>query len=217
MSFTPEQIEAARKHLQRSDPVMRKLIPRVGPFTLRPNRNHFHMLMRSIISQQISTKAAHSIRLRVEALLKPKTPTAKNLATLSDEALRSGGISPQKLRYLRDLCEHVLEGRLRLRRLANLADEEVISELIQVKGIGRWTAQMFLMFSLGRLDVLPHDDLGIRSAVFRLYKLGELPDRETCLRIAEPWRPYATVASWYCWRSGDLEKNEKAFATDYPV
>jgi DNA-3-methyladenine glycosylase II len=217
MSFTPEQIQAALKHLKRSDPVMRKLIRDVGPFTLRPNRNHFRMLIRSIISQQISTKVARSIRLRVESLVKPKTPTAKNLVKLSDETLRSAGLSPQKTRYLRDLCEHVLDDRLRLRRLGNLPDEEVITELIQVKGIGLWTAQMFLMFSLGRLDILPHDDLGIRSAIRHLYDLDELPGKETCHQIAEPWRPYATVASWYCWRSGDLEKNEQISAAEYPV
>ena len=217
MSFTPEQIQAALKHLKRSDPVMKTLIRDVGPFTLRPNRNHFRMLMRSIISQQISTKAARSIRLRVESLVKPKTPTAKNFSQLSEETLRSAGLSPQKTRYLRDLCEHVLEGRLRLRRLENLPDEEVIAELIQVTGIGRWTAQMFLMFSLGRLDILPHDDLGLRSAIRHLYGLDELPDKEACHQIAEPWRPYATVASWYCWRSGDLEKNEKTPAAEYPV
>jgi DNA-3-methyladenine glycosylase II len=206
MSFTLEQIQAALKHLKRSDPVMKKLIRDVGPFTLRPNRNHFRMLMRSIISQQISTKAARSIRLRVEALVKPKTPTAINLVQLSDSTLRSAGLSPQKTRYLRDLCEHVLDGRLRLRSLRNLPDEEVIDELTEVKGIGRWTAQMFLMFSLGRLDILPHDDLGIRSAMRDLYDLDGLPDKEACYKIADPWRPYATVACWYCWRSGDLDK-----------
>lgn len=207
MSFTSEQITSALKHLKRSDPVMRAVIRRVGPFTLQTNRSHFRMLMRSIISQQISTKAALSIRLRVEALVKPKRPTAKNLAAVTDDELRSAGVSPQKLRYMRDLCDHVLEKRLRLRSLARLDDEEVIAELIQVKGIGLWTAQMFLMFSLGRLDVFPHDDLGIRSAIKNLYGLDELPGREQSHEIAEQWRPYATVASWYCWRSGDLEKD----------
>jgi DNA-3-methyladenine glycosylase II len=117
------------------------------------------------------------------------------------DELRLAGLSRQKASYLVDLATHVFEGRLNLNRIGRLSDDAVIESLIEVKGIGVWTAQMFLIFSLGRLDVLPHGDLGVRMAIQRLYGLDELPDRETCHRIAEPWRPYASIAAWYCWRS----------------
>jgi DNA-3-methyladenine glycosylase II len=124
---------------------------------------------------------------------------------LPDDELRAAGISPQKLNYIRDLCENVLDGRLILNHIGRKSDEGVIEELIQVKGIGRWTVQMFLIFSLGRLDVFPHDDLGIRTNIRNLYGLSDLPDKKISQRIAEPWRPYASVASWYCWRYGDAK------------
>jgi len=162
------------------------------------------MLVRSIISQQISGKAAQSIRQRLEALVAPEKISPHNLAGLSVAELRSAGVSPQKASYLHDLAAKVDAGTVRLARVARMTDEEVIAELVQVKGIGVWTAQMCLMFSLGRLDVFPHDDLGIRAAIRNLYGLTDLPDRETSNEIARPWRPYATVASWYCWRSHEL-------------
>jgi DNA-3-methyladenine glycosylase II len=115
--------------------------------------------------------------------------------------MRRAGLSPQKQAYLKDLALHVEQRLLRLERMGRMADEEVIAELIAVKGIGRWTAQMFLIFTLGRPDIFPHDDLGVRTAIKRAYGLDELPSKEQSHQIAEPWRPYATVASWYCWRS----------------
>jgi DNA-3-methyladenine glycosylase II len=179
------------------------VIDRAGPFTLRPDRERFAMLVYSIIAQQVSTAAATSIRRRVQQLVGPRiTPQA--LAAVDDAQLRAAGVSPQKLRYLRDLTDKTLLGALRFRRHARLDDEAIVTELTQVKGIGVWTAQMFLIFSLGRLDVLPSDDLGLRTAVQRLYGLSERPDHDTCQRIALPWRPYASVASWYCWRSLEL-------------
>jgi DNA-3-methyladenine glycosylase II len=126
------------------------------------------------------------------------------VAALSTQQLRAAGLSPQKTSYLHDLAAKVRDGTVRLDRVHRMSDEEVIAELIQVKGIGVWTAQMFLMFSLGRPDVFPHDDLGIRAALRKLYGLADLPRREESLAIAEPWRPYATIACWYCWRSLDL-------------
>jgi DNA-3-methyladenine glycosylase II len=197
--------------------VLREVIRQVGPYTLRPQRDRFGMLVRSIVSQQISVMAARSIRRRLEALVLPARPTAANLAALSPEQLRSAGLSPQKTGYLVDLCRHVLEARLDLRRIGRKPDEEVIADLVQVKGIGRWTAQMFLIFSLGRLDVLPHDDLGVRAAIRRLYGLAELPDRATSERIAGPWRPYASVGAWYCWRSIDLARSNGRPGAGYPV
>lgn len=124
---------------------------------------------------------------------------------LSREEMRLCGISPQKAKYLHDLAEHVSSGRLPLHRLGRLSDDEIIERLVAVKGIGRWTGQMFLMFSLGRPDILPHDDLGVRSAMRRLYDLPDMPNREKIDEIAAPWRPFATVACWYLWRSLEMK------------
>lgn len=203
MRYSRERVEAAITHLHAADPVMSRLIARVGPYTLRPQRDRFGMLVRSILSQQISTSAARSIRKRVEQLVAPDKPTAQSLARLTVTQLRSAGVSPQKAAYLLDLSEKALDGTLNLAAIGRLSDEDAIERLVQVKGIGLWTAQMFLMFSLGRLDVFPHDDLGIRVALRNLYELKDLPDKATSHAIAQPWRPYATVASWYCWRSID--------------
>lgn len=194
------------RHLRRRDPVLGAVIKAAGPFTLKTHRDRFGMLVRSIISQQISGSAARSIQRRLYELVLPGKIAPETLARLTPEKLRTAGVSPQKAKYLLDLAGKVSMGEVRLRRVARMSDEEVIEELIQVKGIGVWTAQMFLMFSLGRLDVFPHDDLGIRSALKNLYGLRELPDKETSHRIAAPWRPYATIASWYCWRSHEVEK-----------
>jgi DNA-3-methyladenine glycosylase II len=205
MPFDPDAISAARRHLRRQDPVMRRLVDVVGPFTLKVRRDRFRMLVRSIISQQISGKAARSIGKRLEDLVAPQKITPHTLAARTIAELRSAGISPQKAGYLHDLAAKVDSGAVRLARTGRMADEEVIDELVQVKGIGVWTAQMFLMFSLGRLDVFPHDDLGIRSALKNLYDLAELPDKEISHEIARPWRPYATIASWYLWRSHEVK------------
>jgi DNA-3-methyladenine glycosylase II len=193
-------------HLRAADPVMKRLVDAVGPFLLRPNRNRFATLARSIISQQISTIAARSIRERLEALLPADGLTPQNLVGLNLSRLRSVGLSRPKASYMLDLAQKAIDGTVRLDRIGRLSDEDVIRMLIQVKGIGRWTAEMFLMFSLGRLDVLPCDDLGIRSALKNLYGLEALPDKNTCAQIAAPWRPYATIACWYCWRSLDLHR-----------
>jgi DNA-3-methyladenine glycosylase II len=199
-------VEAGVSHLRAADPAMRELIDRVGPFALSLERRRFYMLVRSIISQQISTGAARSITRRLQRALSPGMITAEKLARLSIAELRAAGISPQKAGYLQDLAGKVISGGVCLRRLRSLPDATVIDTLIQIKGIGRWTAQMFLIFSLGRPDVFPHDDLGIRVAIRNLYHLKELPDQNTSQRIARPWRPYATIASWYCWRSLDQAK-----------
>ena len=217
MPFTTEQITAAIRHLRKADPVLGVLIAQAGPFTLKLNRNRFGMLVRSILSQQISTKAARAIRLRLEELLKPGKFAPDAVARVTDQQLRSVGLSGQKVGYLRDLTERMLDGRLRLDKIGRLADEEAIEHLIQVKGIGRWTAQMFLMFSLGRIDVFPHDDFGVRSSIRELYGLAELPDKRRSQEIAEPWAPYRTVASWYCWRLIDVKSDQKIDASRYPV
>ena len=186
---------------------MKRVIDQVGPFTLKLDRDRFKMLVRSIISQQISGKAAQSIRKKLEGLVAPETITPHNLAAISAEQLRAAGVSPQKARYLHDLAAKVDAGTVRLARTPRMSDDEVIAELVQVIGVGAWTAQMFLMFSLGRLDVFPHDDLGVRTAIKNLYGFSELPTKTQSLEIANPWRPYATVASWYCWRSLEVKKD----------
>lgn len=202
--FSPDETARALRHLRRRDPVLKEVIRAVGPFRLKRQTNRYEALLRSIIAQQISSRAAHSIYTRLHHTIGAKRLTPQLIGGLPDEAIRGVGISPQKLRYVRDLTERVLSGTLPLHSLHRLSDEDVIAELIAVKGIGVWTAQMFLMFSLGRADVLPHGDLGIQSAMKRLYELETLPSRETCHRVAEPWRPYATYACWYLWRSGEL-------------
>lgn len=197
------KIDQATAHLQAEDPVLRKLIRRVGPFTLKLRRDRFATLACSIISQQISGKAARTITARLLERLEPDKLTPAALARLDIDQLRAVGVSRQKATYLRDLADKALDGTVRFDRFGRMSDEEVIQELILVKGVGRWTAQMLLIFSLGRLDVMPHDDLGIRTAIRNLYGLPELPSKEQCLAVAQPWRPYASVASWYCWRSLD--------------
>ena len=206
MAVDSNEIRRAVRHLRIADPVMRDLMKKAGPFTLKPRRDRFHTLVGSIISQQISGKAANSIRARLKERVAPDRISAESLLRLSPEELRQVGVSPQKAKYLHDLAERVANGSLRLNTLPRLNDEGVIEALIQVKGIGVWTAQMFLIFSLGRLDVFPHDDLGVRVAIRNLYGLSDLPDKAASHRIAAPWRPYASVAAWYCWRSLDLGK-----------
>lgn len=193
------------RHLRASDPIMREVIRRAGPFTLKLRRNRFQSLVHSILSQQISGRAAFAIRTRLEQYIAPGKVSPEHIARLTLGELRSTGISGPKSTYLLDLANRVSAGEIRLDRMARMPDEKVIEALIPVKGIGVWTAQMFLIFSLGRLDVFPHDDLGVRMAIRKLYNLDGLPDKETSHRIATPWRPYASVATWYCWRSLDLD------------
>src|SRR5579872_5122213 len=190
MPFDPKSVSSALRHLRKNDPTLRRLIDVVGPFSLKVKRDRFGMLVSSIISQQISGKAARSIRARLEALIAPEKITPHTLAARTIDELRSVGVSPQKAGYLHDLAAKVDSGEVRLQQTGRMSDDDVIGELVQVKGIGVWTAQMYLMFSLGRLDVFPHDDLGIRAAIKNLYGLTELPDKETSIEIARPWRPY---------------------------
>jgi DNA-3-methyladenine glycosylase II len=203
MSFDPDTAIKAMRHLRRRDPVLRPVIERVGPVAVKLEKNRFQALVRSIIAQQISGKAARSIWLRLHASVKPRRLTADVIAAIPIEQLRSLGLTPQKASYIHDLAAHVAEGRVRLGRAHRMTDEEVIEELVQVKGIGVWTAQMFLIFSLGRPDVFPHGDYGVRAAIRNLYGLPDLPDKEQSFAIAAPWRPYASIAAWYCWRSLD--------------
>ncbi len=185
---------------------MRAMIADVGPCTLRPQRDRFRMLTDSIISQQISTGAARSIKKKLDELVGSNGLTPANLSQYSPEELRVAGVSQQKAKYLLDLAAKVHETEINLQHIGRYSDDKIIEQLIIVKGIGKWTAQMFLIFALGRPDVFPHDDLGVRSAIRHRYGLDELPDVNTSMAIASKWRPYASIASWYCWRSLDIGK-----------
>jgi DNA-3-methyladenine glycosylase II len=194
----------ARRILARRDPILRDLMRRHGPCGLADSQHTdpFQALVHAIISQQLSTKAAATIAARVDALL-DGLPTSARVAAVSDAQLRNAGLSGQKVSYLRDLCVQVANGLLPLDTLDCMPDEEVVAALIRVKGIGRWTAEMFLMFRLHRPDVLPVGDLGIVKAVQRAYRLRTLPSPTRLLRLGESWRPYRSVACWYLWASLD--------------
>ena len=212
-----KDVERACQYLRECDLVMRGIIDQVGPYLLKQERDRFWMLVRSIISQQISVGAARSIRSRLEQMILPDRVAPESLLRFEVDELRTVGLSPQKALYLHDLAMKARDGTLELRTIGRLSDEGVIERLTQVKGIGRWTAQMFLIFALGRPDVFPEDDLGVRTAIRDRYGLDGLPDKATSQEIARPWRPFASIASWYCWRSLDLARNGKSFAKGYPA
>jgi DNA-3-methyladenine glycosylase II len=194
---------AALAHLRRVDPVLAGIIDRVGPYRLETRRagTHYDALVRSIVFQQLSGKAAGTIHRRFCELYPGCRPRAELVLATADEPLRRAGLSRQKVSYLRDLSARVADRSLPLAHLGRLPDEEIIDHLVQVKGIGRWTVQMFLMFRLGRPDVLPELDLGVQNAIQRAYGLKKRPTPKEVLRIGASWRPYASVASWYLWRS----------------
>ena len=192
----------ARRHLSRRDPVIRDLMRAHGKCGLADAQHGdpFGALMKAIVSQQLSTKAADTIFKRLIALFEG-APTPAALAALTDTQLRGVGLSGQKLKYMRDLAAKVHDGSLPLHALDAMGDEDVIVALTQVKGIGRWTAEMFLMFRLHRPDVLPVDDLGIVKAVQKAYGLRKTPSADRLNQIGDAWRPYRSVACWYLWRS----------------
>ena len=192
----------ARRLLARRDPILRDLMRVHGPCRLaeRQHTDPFKALIRAIISQQLSTKAAATIAARFEALF-GTFPTPPQVTAMPDERLRSVGLSGQKTGYLRDLCRRIEDGSLPIDALDAMNDESVVETLTQVKGIGRWTAEMFLIFRLHRPDVLPVGDLGIVKAVQRAYKLRKVPTPDRLTRIGEAWRPYRSVACWYLWAS----------------
>lgn len=193
------------------DPILRKVIEQVGPCRLRPQTDgsHFEFIARSIIYQQLSGKAAGTIHGRVQALCGGAV-TSRALAGLGDEALRGAGLSRQKLGYLRDLSAKSLAGLLDTLHFDEMPDEEITRQLVQVKGVGVWTAQMFLMFRLGRPDVLPVLDLGVRKGVQQAYRLRKLPDAKRVEKVAASWAPYRTVGSWYMWRVLELDTKRAA-------
>jgi len=201
---------AARKQLAASDPTMAALIERVGKIDLatrlarrkeeRPN-DAYGALLRAIVGQQLSTKAARTIYGRILELFDGTTPSPEQLLEAEESDLRGAGLSGRKVEYVRDLASHVIEGALELERLDQLEDAEVIEEIVAVRGLGVWTAEMFLMFHLERPDVLSGGDLGIRKAVQIEYGLEEMPAPAKVLEIGEPWRPHRSLASLYLWES----------------
>ena len=203
--MTPADYQRARRILLGRDPVLASLIRRHGPCGLAAAQraDHFSALVRAITGQQLSTKAAATIYGRLVALMPAGVPTLEGFGCARDEALRAAGMSRQKIAYLRDLCEKISTRELDLDALDALADEDVVNALVKVKGIGRWSAEMFLIFRLHRPDVLPVGDLGIVIAVQRAYRLRARPKPERLRKIGEVWRPYRSVASWYLWRSLD--------------
>jgi DNA-3-methyladenine glycosylase II len=200
--MTPEDFARARRALMRRDPILAPVIRKYGnrsPLD-SPTLEPFPALVRTITSQQISTKAAATIHGRLVALM-PQGVSPAALLELTDEQLRAAGASRQKAVYLRDLATKVVSGELPVHSLHELTDDEVIDAIVKVKGLGRWSAEMFLMFRLRRPDVLPVDDLGIVTAIQRLYRLRKRPKADRIRKIGEAWRPYRTVACWYLWRS----------------
>ena len=196
--------EAAFAHLRAADAVLARVIDGVGPLTLEPRDGAFRMLSRAIFFQQLAGPAARAILGRVLATLgadEDNWYAPAQLLAASDEQLRAAGLSRQKTVYLRDLADKFASGDLSEGVLHEFDDEEVIKRVSAVKGIGRWTGEMFLIFSLGRPDVLPVDDLGVRRGMQIAYGLADLPKADEMRTIAEPWRPYRSAGTWYMWRS----------------
>jgi DNA-3-methyladenine glycosylase II len=205
LGFDPE---VARRHLTQADPQLGDLIAQVGEFTMRPRLTHslFLTLLRSIVYQQLSGKAAATILGRVVRLSAPRRfPTPRDLLQLPPEQLRQAGLSAAKTAAVRDLAARTLDGTVpSLARIRRMEDEEVIERLTEVRGIGRWTVEMLLIFRLGRPDVLPLADLGVRKGFARVFRKGKLPEASVMLRRGERWRPYRSVATWYLYRALEL-------------
>ncbi|HUN60256.1 MAG TPA: DNA-3-methyladenine glycosylase [Candidatus Binataceae bacterium] len=204
--------DAAVAHLRQSDPIMAAIIERVGPLKIGYRRERFPALVRAIIFQQLAGRAAQTIHDRFVDALGGGLPTPEAVLAASDEILRGAGLSRGKMAYLRDLASHVQTGSLDFKRLPKLTDDEIVAHLTRVKGIGRWTAEMFMMFNLRRPDILPVDDLGVRMAVMKAYGMAEAPLPKQLREFGERWKPHRTAASWYLWQSLRLVTMEDAAA-----
>jgi len=204
-AFT-DQLAVAAEHLRKDDPKLALVIDRSSTCDLSPHNDYFQSLSGAIVGQQLSVKAAATIRGRFAALSGKTYPTPEQVLDFEFDTLRGVGLSRAKVAYIKDLAQHVVDGRLDIEHLSELPNEEILTEVTDVKGIGEWTAHMFLIFSLGRLDILPTGDLGIRKGMQVLYELPELPSPLEMQAIAERnnWTGYESVASWYIWRSLDM-------------
>jgi DNA-3-methyladenine glycosylase II len=203
---TRRQLADASADLARRNRAFRAIVREAGPCDLRrgrPRRKHFAELARMILYQQLAGRAAATIHGRFEALFDGAGPTPEGVLALPVSKLRAAGLSGNKAASVRDLAQKVLDGDVELDRLGRLSDEKVVGELTLVRGIGRWTAEMFLMFQLVRLDVWPVDDYGVRKGYARLFELSELPTAKELVELGDPFRPHRSVAAWYCWRAAD--------------
>ncbi|HET9721589.1 MAG TPA: DNA-3-methyladenine glycosylase [Candidatus Saccharimonadales bacterium] len=207
-----QKLRAAERHLSKQDKNLARIIKASGPCRLKPHTDHYGELVGSIVGQQLSAKAAGAIWHRVLALFDSHMPTPEELIKVDGQKLRDIGLSWAKVKYVKDLAEHVLDGRLDLNHVATMPNEQLIEQLTAVKGLGEWSAHMFMIFGLGRLDVLPVGDLGVRKAIMNLYRLEQLPDPAACVTIANKydWHPYESVAAWYLWQSLDNNPGKKS-------
>lgn len=205
---SPQTLATAATYLSKADPALAPIITQHGICTIEPHSNYYHQLINSIIGQQLSVKAARSIRTKFYALFDgDELPTPEAILEKSVEELRAVGFSYAKARYVQDLALHVLDGRLSFSTIDQLNNQEITTKLTAVKGVGEWTAHMFMMFSMGRLDILPVGDLGIKNGIKQLYDqdLAPSPDKIREIAIQNNWHPYESVACWYVWRSLDNE------------
>lgn len=201
LSDGPRAVPHARRRLQR-DPVLAKVIKMVpAGIDIRPSRNRYRSLVEAIITQQLSGHSAGAISKRFRALYDAPYPRPADVLGTPDSRLRETGLSVRKAECIKKISEMIEAGRIRLDRAGRMSDDEVTEMLTQVKGVGRWTAEIFLMFGLGRMDVLPAGDLGLRKGVMLFYGLPDMPSEDDVRRIAEGWRPYRTVATWYIWKA----------------
>jgi len=196
--------EEAKEYLKKQDPILAVIIDKTSPVKLRKSGNYFSDLVESIISQQLSSKAADTIFRRFVSLFPDNKVTPENVVALDIEAIRNAGVSYQKILYIKDLAKKTLESDIIFEQFETMADEAIIDELTKIKGIGRWTAEMFLMFSMERPDVFSYGDLGLRRAIQNLYDFDHEPTLEEAKKIAERWKPFRTIACCYLWRSREL-------------
>jgi DNA-3-methyladenine glycosylase II len=201
----PTTFRVGVDHICKVDRELRRLIKKHGLFEFACETDPFESLVEAVISQQLNGSAATSIFTKLKSSLDGELVTAQSIIDLPLSKFRKAGVSPQKIRYLKDLSTRVVNGHLSLRGLGAMSDEDVVHTLDEVKGIGPWTAQMFLLFTLGRSDVLPVDDLGIQSSIRKVYGLRKRPSRERIRQIAKDWHPYCSIASLYLWRTKDTD------------
>lgn len=196
-------MQTAASQLSKNDPILAPIIARVGLCTITPHTRYYQELVESIIGQQLSIKAAASILAKFVALFGGNFPPPEAILQKSVDELRTCGLSRAKANYVQNIARHIADGRLHINDLPNLSNQEVIRELVAIKGVGEWTAHMFLMFSLGRLDILPTGDLGFKNGLQKLYALKTLPAPAEIVAIAakNKWHPYESVATWYTWQS----------------
>ncbi len=208
MIASDESVRRAADHLAARDAILAPVIATYGLCTIRPHQSYYQALVSSIVSQQLSVKAAAAIKARFCALFGSNDlPSPEEIITKDIDALRAAGLSRGKAVYVRDLAQHIIDGKITFDSLDSLTNEQIVTEFTAVKGVGEWTVHMFLMFCMGRMDVLPYGDLGIKNGIKALYNLGHQPTAQDVIAIADThhWHPYESAAAWYIWRSLDNE------------